>query len=237
MADGYDDWYGTRSENEKTPDTVACLADLAGGGAVLELAIGTGRVALPLAARGLAVSGIEGSPDMVAKLREKPGGADLPVVIGDMADCDIEGRFDLVYLIFNTLFNLQSQEAQVRCFKNVALHLTDRGVFVVEAFVPDLSGYGVEHQSVRTSHIGNGSTTIEASRHDPLTQKIDYHYVTLSGDGVHTFPCPMRYAWPNELDLMAQLAGLELRERWSDWRSSPFTADNRGHVSVYGRAK
>lgn len=236
MAEAYDDWYGTRLADATTPQTVETLAGLAGrGGRVLELAIGTGRVALPLAARGLEVHGIEGSPAMVAKLREKPGGSDIPVTVGDLADVGVEGRFDLIFLVFNTLFNLTRQEAQVRCFRNVARHLNAGGKFVLEAFVPDPSRFA-GGQSVRTVHTAPGGVVLEAALHDPVTQCVQYHYVAFGPDGPQLYSVPMRYAWPAELDLMARLAGLELRERWADWDRAPFTASSASHVSVYGRS-
>jgi SAM-dependent methyltransferase len=234
MAAVYDTWYGTRRADETTQASVEVLADLAAGGRVLELAIGTGRVALPLAARGLSVHGIDASEAMVAKLREKPGGDAIPVAIGDFADVAVEGAFDLVFLVFNTLFNLPSQDDQVRCFCNVARHLTERGVFVVEAFVPDLSG-SVKSQFVRAVHLATDSATLEASVHDPLTQTVQYQYIEITREGARLYPVPMRYAWPSELDLMARLAGLELRERWGGWDRSPFTASSSTHVSVHGR--
>jgi SAM-dependent methyltransferase len=236
MADVYDAWYGTRRADATTQASVEVLADLAAGGAVLELAIGTGRVALPLAARGLSVQGIDASPEMVAKLRAKPGGEAIPVTIGDFADVAVDGAFDLIFVVFNTLFNLTSQQEQVRCFQNVARHLSARGVFVVEAFVPDVAGFA-GGQAVRVVHQTSGSVTLEASQHDPVSQTVLYQYVVLSDGDVRLYPVPMRYAWPGELDLMARLAGLELRERWGGWDRSPFTASSSGHVSVYGRAR
>ena len=213
---------------------VQTLFELANGGPVLEFAVGTGRIALPLAARRLAVSGIEASPEMVAKLREKPGGEDIPVVIGDMAEARVDGAFDLVFLVFNTLFNLTSQEAQVRCFRNAARHITERGVFVIEAFVPEIGAY-VDGQRTRTVHVAMDQLVVEASLHDPLTQTIHYQYVVTTPRGVRMTPLPMRYALPAEIDLMARLAGLELRERWGDWDRSTFKASSAKHVSVYGR--
>jgi SAM-dependent methyltransferase len=236
MADVYDTWYGTRLAEATTPQSVEALADLAAGGTILELAIGTGRVALPLAARGLQVHGIDASEAMVSKLREKPGGDAIPVAIGDFADVEVEGAFDLVFLVFNTLFNLTSQDDQVRCFHNVARHLTTRGVFVVEAFVPNIAGF-VDGQAVRAVHVTTDSATFEASVHDPVAQTVQYQYIVITQDGVRLYPVPMRYAWPSELDLMARLAGLELRERWGGWDRSPFTASSLGHVSVYERAE
>jgi SAM-dependent methyltransferase len=230
-AEFYDISYGNPPE-AATLEAVEVLAELASGGTVLELAIGTGRVALPLAARGLSVHGIDASPEMIAKLRQKPGGEAIPVSIGDFADVAIEGAFDLVFLVFNTLFNLTSQGEQVRCFQNVARHLTSQGAFVVEAFVPDVARF-IDGQHVRPVHITTDSVVLEASMHDPVTQTVVYQYITTTRDGTRLFPLPMRYAWPSEIDLMAQLAGLELYERWGGWDRSRFTASSSKHVSVY----
>jgi SAM-dependent methyltransferase len=235
MADVYDTWYGTRLAAATTAESVEVLAALATGGRVLELAIGTGRVALPLAARGLSVHGIDASEAMVAKLHEKPGGVAIPVTIGNFADVAVDGAFDLIFLVFNTLFNLTSQAEQVRCFQNVARHLTATGVFVVEAFVPDLSGF-VNERALRTAHVAMDSAYLEASAHDPVAQTVLYQYIELTQSGVRLYPIPMRYAWPSELDLMARLAGLELRQRWAGWDRSPFGASSKSHVSVYGSA-
>lgn len=218
-----------------TSDSVALLAELAAGGKVLELAIGTGRVALPLARRGLSVHGIDASPEMIAKLREKPGGDAIPVTIGDIADVPADGEFDLIFLVFNTLFNLTTQAAQVRCFENAAKHLSANGLFAIEAFVPDVARFN-DGQSLRLSDLSSGALTIEAARHDPVMQTIDYQYIRVTADGTRLTPLPMRYAWPAEIDLMARLAGLELRDRWGDWARSPFDAASRTHISVYGRA-
>jgi SAM-dependent methyltransferase len=229
-AEHYDAYYPA---DGATVQSVDVLAKLAAGGSVLELAIGTGRIALPLAARGLTVSGIEASDEMIAKLRAKPGGGTIPVVLGDMADVAIDGAFDLVFLVFNTLFNLTRQDDQVRCFKNVARRLTPRGVFVVEAFVPDVANF-VDKERVRTVGVTFNSAHLEASIHDPVTQTINYQYITLTQAGVRLTPLPMRYAWPGEMDLMARLAGLQLRNRWGGWDRSAFTAASTRHVSVYG---
>ena len=219
-----------------TLQAVDFLAALARGGPVLELAIGTGRVALPLAERGLSVAGVEASAEMVAKLRAKPLGASIPVTIGDMSDVAPEGAYDLVFLVFNTLFNLTSQDAQVRCFRNAAEHLTERGVFVIEAFVPSPAHF-TDPDRVRPMRISMNSLVLEASMHDAVRQLIRYQYVTLTRNGVRLTPLPMRYAWPAELDLMGRLAGLELRERWAGWDRAPFTATSPSHVSVYRRAQ
>ena len=231
-ADTYDDWYGTRRADESTDGAVRLLADLAGGGDVLELAIGTGRVALPLAATGLSVHGIDASEKMVAKLREKRGGDALPVVIGDFADVAVEGTFDLAYLVFNTLFNLVTQEDQVRCFANVAARLAPGGAFVVEAFVPRPADFQGE-QSVRTCHVEMGSAVVELAVHDPVAQRVEYQYVEFTEAGTRLHPLVMRYAWPSEIDLMARLAGLRLEDRFADWDRTPFTRSSGAHVSVY----
>jgi len=215
-----------------TDETVELLAGLTQGGRVLELAIGTGRIALPLARRGLDIAGIEGSPRMVDKLRLKSGGESIPVSIGDYADVDIEGPFELIYLVFNTLFNLQSQEDQVRCFANVAQHLSKGGLFLVETFVPDVAQFDGS-QSLRTKQVGFDSALFEAALHDPVRQVIEYQRVRVSNAGIQMNPLVMRYAWPAEIDLMARLAGLRLENRWGDWNRSPFTAESKMHVSVY----
>jgi SAM-dependent methyltransferase len=234
MAEIYDRAFGNPSE-ASTLEAVEVLADLAAGGRALELAIGTGRVALPLAERGVSLHGIDASEAMVAKLREKPGGDAIPVTIGDFADVAVDGTFDLIFVVFNTLFNLTSQDDQVRCFCNVAQHLSAEGVFVIETFVPDIAS--LDGQSVRTEHITIDSAILEASVHDPVTQIVHYQHIVIAEAGVRLYPVPQRYAWPSELDLMAPLAGLELRERWAGWDRSPFTASSSGHVSVYARAK
>ena len=233
-AEQYDAMYEDLMVVE-TRDSVETLAELAGGGKVLELAIGTGRVALPLAARGLSVHGIEASEAMVAKLREKPGGNAIPVEIGDMAGVRVNGTFDLIYLVFNTIFNLTTQEAQVRCFKNAARHLNAKGVFVVETVVPDLSEY-VDGQRMKGFWTKMDSARFEIAVHDLVTQTIAFQRIVISEGGTRMIPHFGRYAWPSELDLMAQLAGLERRERWAWWDRSPFTAASRSHVTVYARA-
>ena len=233
-AGRYDAMYEQMMEKE-TRDSVETLAELAGGGKVLEFAIGTGRVALPLAARGLAVHGIEASEAMVAKLREKPGGRAIPVVIGDMAEARVDDRFDLIYLVFNTIFNLTTQEAQVRCFQNAARHLNPEGVFVVETVVPDLSGFE-DGQRMKGSWARIDSARFEIAIHDAVAQTVAFQRIVIDEAGTQITPHFMRYAWPSELDLMAQLAGLKRRERWA-WRDrSPFTAGSKSHVSVYARA-
>ena len=234
-AERYDALYVDQMAAE-TLASVETLAELAGGGRVLEFAIGTGRVALPLAARGLSVHGIEASEAMVARLREKPGGSDIPVEIGDMAEVRVEGTFDLIYLVFNTIFNLTTQEAQARCFHNVARHLNADGVFVVETVVPDFSEY-VDGQRMKGSWASMDSARFEIAIHDRVNQTVAFQRIVISEGQTQMVPHFMRYAWPSELDLMAQLAGLERHERWAWWDRSPFTANSKSHVTVYAPAK
>ena len=219
----------------ETRDSVQTLAELANGGRVLELAIGTGRVALPLAQRGLSVSGIEASDEMVTQLRRKPGGNAIPVTIGDMAEVRAEGEFDLVYLVFNTIFNLTTQEAQVRCFQNVARHLSPNGLFVIETVVPDFSEY-VDGRRMKGSWATLDGARFEIAIQDRVAQTVAFQRIVISEAGTQMTPFFMRYAWPPELDLMAQLAGLERRERWAWWDRSLFTSESKSHVTVYARA-
>jgi SAM-dependent methyltransferase len=217
-----------------TEGAVERLAGLAAGGPVLELAIGTGRLALPLAERGLELHGIDASEAMVAKLREKPGGAGIPVTIGDFADVGVEGRYPLIFVGFNTFFALLSQEAQLRCFANVATRLTDRGIFVLEAFFPDLARYDRD-QRVSVLRLDSDELVLDVSRHDPVEQRIEASHVMITEKGTKLYPVNLRYAFPSELDLMARLAGLELKERWGGWRKEEFGPRSPRHVSVYGR--
>jgi len=231
IADVYDEWH---VPGENTAAATALLAGLAGDGPALELAIGTGRIALPLVERGIEVHGIDASEAMIAKLRAKPGGERIPVATGDFADVGVDGRFPLVYLVFNTFFALLTQKEQVRCFRKVATHLTGDGVFVIEAFVPDLGRFD-RQQRTCVSRIDVDEILLDVSRHDPVSQRVDSQLVVLRADGIRLQPVRLRYAWPAELDLMAQLAGLRLHHRWGGWRREPFTASSGVHVSVYGR--
>lgn len=226
------DDYDALHDPGTTDASVALLSELIAGRKTLELAIGTGRIALPLAARGIEMHGIEGSPDMVAKLRAKPGGDVIPVEIGDMADCAIEGKFGFAFLVFNTLFNLTSQADQVRCFRNVADHLEPGGQFLIETFVPDMSRF-TKGQSLRTMRLGFQSAWLEAAMHDPVAQRIEFQRIRITEQGTRLVPLVMRYAWPAEIDLMAKIAGLRLVSRWGDWHRAPFTADSAMHVSLY----
>jgi SAM-dependent methyltransferase len=211
------------------------LAGLAGGGPVLELAIGTGRVALPLAARGLVVEGVEASEEMVARMRVKPGGAEIPVAIGDMADVPVAGPFRLVYLVFNTLFNLVDADRQADCFRNVARVLAPGGAFVIEAFVPDPADFDRDEQ-VQVRAVTEDSATIRLHRYDRAAQRFIRQTITFDSRGVHLKPFAMRYCWPEQIDQMAGQAGLRLAERYADWHRRRFDAGSRDHISVYRAA-
>ncbi len=214
-------------------DTVAdVLAGLAGGGRALELGIGTGRIALPLARRGVPVHGIDLSRAMVARLRAKPGGGDIGVSIGDFATTRAEGTFSLAYLVFNTIMNLITQEAQVACFRNVAAHLEPGGCFVIEVGVPDLRRLP-PGQDVVPFHVSPTRWAFDI--YDVATQATSSNYVTVDGGRGEYRSIPFRYVWPAELDLMAQLAGMRLRDRWEGWTREPFTSESRQHVSVWER--
>ena len=213
---------------------VEVLARLAGDGRALELGIGTGRVALPLAAQGVDVHGIEASEAMVAKLRAKPGGDAIPVTIGDFADFRVDVTFELIFVVFNTFFMLATQEQQVQCFARVAEHLGAGGVFLIEAFVPDPTRFA-NGQNVGISHLESDAVQLDLSRHDAACQRVTCQHLVIDAAGTRLFPAQLRYAWPSELDLMGRLAGLELRSRTSDWQGTPFTATSTGHVSVYER--
>ena len=231
IADVYDGFYDYQLDTEGAVET---LAELAGAGPVLELAIGTGRLALPLAERGLEVHGIDASERMVAKLREKPGGDRIPVTMGDFADVGVEGSYALVFVGFNTFFALGSQDDQVRCFANAAARLADGGLFVLEAFFPDLARFD-RGQRTQATRVDLERVELEATRNDPVAQRIVSQHVVLTEAGTKLYPTSLRYAFPSELDLMARLVGLRLYERWGGWRRVPFAASSPRHVSVYGR--
>jgi SAM-dependent methyltransferase len=231
-AEAYDDWHGEFDEA-----AVVLLAGLAGGGRALELGVGTGRVAIPLAAAGVEVQGIDASPSMVERMRAKPGGERVRASIGDFADVSADGEFSLVFVVFNTLFMLLTQEEQLRCFRNAAARLAPGGVFLVEAFVPDLTRYE-KGQAVKATSIEDDRAILEVATLDAARQHVTSQRVILGGaGGVRLYPIQIRYAWPAELDLMARLAGLRLRERWGGWRREPFDSQSVRHVSVYERAE
>jgi SAM-dependent methyltransferase len=230
VAATYDDPSDGMNQAEAIDPTVSLLAGLAGDGAALELAIGTGRIGLPLSQRGIPVHGIELSTAMAARLRAKPGGDAIDVTIGDMATTRVAGTFTLAYLVFNTINNLTTQQAQVACFRNVAEHLVPGGCFVIETVVPPLRQLppGQNILGYRASPAG-----IVSYRYDHTAQRYDGHYVHFA-DGTGDYSTiPFRYVWPSELDLMAQLAGLRLRSRWGGWNREHFTTDSRSHVSVW----
>ena len=228
VADVYDEWY---KPVDTTPE-VALLSELADGGRALELGIGTGRIALPLAANGVEVHGIEASPKMVDRLRAKPGGQAIPITMGDMADVPVDGAFALVFVVFNTFFQLYSQDAQLRCFANVAAHLQPGGRFVLHAFVPDTSRVEAgEHVAVKEASLDR--VRLDATVFDSLEQRLDTTQVRITEDGIRLVHAKLRFAWPPELDLMAQLSGLTLEHRWATFDKQPFTATSAFHVSVY----
>jgi SAM-dependent methyltransferase len=232
IADIYDELYEGMLDTEST---VEFLADLAGKGPVLELAVGTGRVALPLAERGIEVHGIDSSESMVERLRAKEGADRVSVTMGDFAEVGVDGAFTLIFVVFNTLFALTSQEEQIRCFRNAAEHLETDGHFVVEVFVPDLARFD-RGQRLSADRVEVDRVVLEASLHDPVGQRVVSQHVVIGESGNRMVPVHIRYAWPAELDLMARLAGLRLKERWGGWRREYFTADSVRHVSVYEKS-
>lgn len=231
IAELYDSIFARHADDARAFDV---LAGLAGPGPVLELAIGTGRVALPLAERGIEVRGIDTSERMVAQLRGKPGGGNIPVTMGDMADVGVEGRYPLIYLVFNTFFALPDEAAQQRCMRNVASHLTEDGVFVIEVFVPDLGRFD-RSQTLRTDAVGLDFALLEASTLNEEAQVVEAQHILIREGTVEQFPVRVRYAFPDQLDAMAAAAGMRVRERWADWGRAPFTADSGKHITVYER--
>jgi SAM-dependent methyltransferase len=233
VADRYDEDAADRFAPEVLGPTVDLLAELAGDGAALELAIGTGRVALALAERGVPVTGIELSPPMVEQLRAKPGAERIPVTIGDMATSRIDGAFRLVYLVYNTIGNLVTQDQQVACFANAAAHLEPAGSFLIEVGVPRLRSLPPGEDA----HVfGHAPGYVGYDRYtDLVAQQATSHHFSAGAQGIREDRTPFRYVWPSELDLMARLAGLELRHRWAGWDRAPFTGESTSHVSVWVR--
>ncbi|WP_331730259.1 class I SAM-dependent methyltransferase (plasmid) [Kitasatospora sp. NBC_00070] len=237
VAEQYDKSSAAEFRHDTVEQTVSVLAELAGGGRALELGIGTGRIALPLARRGVPVHGIELSRAMVQRMRAKPGGEEIGVSIGDFAtvkvDTTADGPFSLAFLVFNTIMNLTSQEAQVACFRNVAEHLAPDGRFVIEVLVPELRKIPAGQNIVP---FRTGPTEWAYTVYNTVTQEAACHYVEVTEDGRGaTRTIPFRYVWPAELDLMAQLAGLRLCNRWDSWTRTPFTEDSAQHVSVWAK--
>jgi hypothetical protein len=230
VAARYDEHAAEMFDPGVVEPAVDFLAGLAGEGAALEFAIGTGRIALPLADRGVPVQGIDLSEAMLARLREKPGGELIPVTVGDIASTRVEGSFALVYLVFNTIPNLTSQAAQVACFRNAAAHLEPGGRFVVEVRVPQLRLLPPGH-SFRAFQLSEHYVGID--EYDTARQRMTSHHYRLNGGQVELRSIPFRYVWPSELDLMAQLAGMRLQERWASWKRKPFTAESDSHISVW----
>ncbi len=232
IADVYDDLY----QFGPASSPIDCLADLAGGGPVLELGVGTGRVAVPLAARGIQVHGIDASRAMVQRMHAKPGGDAVTVAIGDMADLPTPGGpYSLVFVVFNTFFAILSQRDQVRCFENVARSLLPGGRFLIEAFVPDLGRFD-RNQRTSSTRVAVDEVHLDATMYDPVDQRVDGEHVILrDGEPVRMLPVSLRLAWPSELDLMARIAGLELERRSGGWNGEPFDARSDKHVSVYRR--
>ncbi len=231
VADIYDD---TFRDLLPTEQAVRTLAELAGDGPVLEFGFGTGRLALPLVERGFTVAGIEGSPEMRDGLHAKPGGDKIEVAIGDFAGTRVPGTFSLVVLAINTIFALPDQQAQVRCFANAAAHLAPGGRFVVEAWVPDPGAF--RHRgALRTLSVTEEEVLVEAAHLHPAEQRMTTTKLRFTDGGVRLLPANHRYAWPAELDLMAQLAGMHREHRWQDWSRAPFTDDSTAHVTVYRR--
>jgi SAM-dependent methyltransferase len=226
----YDESEADMFESAVVDPMVDFLADLAGDGAALELGIGTGRVALPLIRRGVHVHGIDLSAAMVAKLRAKPGGEDIGVTLGDFATVKVQRRFSLAYLVFNTIQNLTTQDEQIACFQNVASHLEPGGCFVIEVGVPNLQRLP-PGETIRAFHIS--PTKLGFDEFDVAAQGLVSHHYSLVNGRADVVSIPFRYVWPSELDLMARLAGMTLRERWGGWERRPFTSDSAKHVSVW----
>jgi SAM-dependent methyltransferase len=230
VAERYDESAAAMFERAVVDTAVEFLAELAGDGAALELGIGTGRIALPLARRGVRVHGIDLSEAMVARLKAKPGGEEIPVAIGDFATTTVDETFSLAYLVFNTIMNLTTQDAQVACFQNVAAHLEPGGCFVIEVGVPQLQRLppGETFQAFEVS-----ADKIGFDEYDVVSQGLVSHHYWVGENRHEASSMPFRYVWPSELDLMARLAGMTLRERWGGWEREPFTSESRKHVSVW----
>jgi SAM-dependent methyltransferase len=233
VAERFDERYAPLADPAVVDPLVAFLADLARDGAALELGIGTGRIALPLAQRGVRVHGIDLSEAMVARLRAKPGAKQVGVTVGDFATTTVEDRFSVAYVVANTIMNLTTQDEQVACFQNAAAHLEPNGCFVIEVLVPRLQrlppGETFQPFAVEPTHLG-------FDEYDVVSQGVVSHHYWIDDGKVDVISPPFRYVWPSELDLMARLAGMTLRERWGGWKREPFTGDSNKHVSVWEKS-
>ena len=235
IAQRYDEDSGAMYQPDVLDPTVDFLAELAGDGAALEFGIGTGRIALPLSARGVPVQGIDISEPMLEQLRSKPGSEQIGITNGDFAITRVHGTFQLVYLVYNTIMNLTTQEQQVACFENAAAHLEPGGCFVIEVGVPNLRRLP-PGERVRAFNIGR--THFGFDEYTDFKDQILYSHHYWADDGkLRTFSAPYRWVWPAELDLMARLAGLTLRERWAGWTREPFTDESDSHVSVWEKLR
>ena len=234
VAARYDESHAEMFRPERVDPAVDLLAELAGKGRALELAIGTGRIAVPLAQRGVPVHGIELSQAMAARLREKPGAEEIDVTIGDFTTTKVDGTFAVAYLVFNTIQNVLTQAEQVATFRNAAAHLDPGGCFVVEVMVPDLQrlppGETSRPFNLSAEHVG-------LDEYDVATQHLWSHHFSLTDGSWRYVKMPFRYVWPAELDLMAELAGMTLRDRWDDWNREPFSSESRKHVSVWEKPR
>lgn len=227
VAGVYDEWYSDYDNH-----AIDALGDLARGGRALELGIGTGRFALPLSAKGVEVHGVDAATSMISRLRAKPGADRITVTQGSFADVPVEGEFALVYIVFNTFFALSSQDEQVRCFRNVAAHLSRDGCFAMEAFVPDVTRFTGGQVNWATK-VTVDEVQLDVGQHDAAAQRVVSQKIVITDGSVRLYPVQIRYAWPSELDLMARLAGLRLRERWSNWKREPFSSESTQHISIY----
>ena len=227
VAGVYDEWY-----TDVEPQQIDVLADLARGGRALELGIGTGRIALPLAERKVEVHGVDAASSMISRLRAKPGGDRIPVTQGNFAEVPVDGKFELIYIVFNTFFALTTQEEQIQCFRNIAEHLVPGGCFLMEVFVPDLTRFTLGQVNM-ARRVTTDQVVLDISQHNAADQHVVSQQVVITEGNIRLYPVQIRYCWPSELDLMARLAGLRLRERWQNWKREPFTSESGKHISIY----
>ncbi len=228
--------YATHLRGDEA-DAAAFLSSYSENGSALEFAIGTGRIGIPLKEKGMAVEGIEGSPEMVAQLHAHPTGKDIPAVVGDMSQATTGKKYNVVYLVYNTIFNLLTADNQIRCFENAAKHMTKAGVFIVETAVPHAWIEPGKSDYVKAEHVSGMEITLDVARYDPVTQLFEENHVTLTESGIRMTPIVCRLITPGEMDLMARIAGLRLVDRFGDWKRSPFDSNSVMHVSVYAIQK